>query len=294
MNFLYKYSKWLIIVLFLIGYIAYMTMRPTASIEQTVKDWRSWLHLFFVVFLQISMLDIAIDNATQEGIVSEEFTLANTLNNKIITSVNNEMQEFREYTQKLNDHEKQIVLEDFLFSVGKKKVEDLTKKELKSFKKIKPIQHNIYGFNLPLYYEAQKNGKIDYRASIKKNEGIKVKKIKRAISGIMFGAMTVNITLAFENLADALASVLIISFGLVITYVMTYFPRLFKFKFEIPQKVIQKNTFYEGYINYKNGTHVLKKLEYKEKPKEQIQKEQPKEEPQEQIKQEEIQEKALQ
>lgn len=247
-------------VALLIGYFAYMVLEPTGSIEQTIKDWRSWLHIIFVVFMNNVMVSSAFDSATSYGIRSDEFNLADQLNNKIITSVNNEMYDFREYAKKLNENELQSIRDDYLFSIGDKKLTELTKRELKKYNKLKPVQHNIYGFNLPLYYEATKNGKIKYQASMKKNQGKSRRKLTKSITGIMFGAMTVNVAFSTNNVGDALISVLIIAVGLLVTFLMIFFPQAFKYKYDIPQKVILKNTFYEGYIQYKNGTHKLKTL----------------------------------
>lgn len=260
MDKLYKSASWIVMISLLTGYFAYKVLEPSGSIQQTVNDWRSWLHIIFVVFVNNTMVSSAFDSATSYGIRSDEFTMADKLNNKIITSVNNEMADFREYAKRLNEHELQSIRDDFLFSLGDKKVSELTKKERKAYDKLKPLQHNIYGFNLPLYYETTKNGKIEYRASMKKNQGKNRKKISKSITGIMFGAMTVNVTFSANNVGDALVSVLIIAVGLIVTFLIIFFPQAFKFKYDMPQKVILKNTFYEGYIEHKNGTHKLKTL----------------------------------
>lgn len=260
MDKLYKGASWIIMGALLLGYFAYMVMRPSGSLQQTVNDWRSWLHIIFVVFVNNTMVTSAYDSGTSYGIRSDEFTLADKLNNKIIVSVNNEMEDFRKYAKKLNEHELQSIRDDYLFSIGDKKLSELTDKERKAYDSLKPIQHNIYGFNLPLYYEATKSGKVNYQASFKKNQGKLWKKIQKAFMGVMFGAMTINVAFAAEGVLDAMISVLIIAVGLLVTFLMIFFPQAFKFKYDMPQKVILKNTFYEGYINYKNGTHQLKSL----------------------------------
>lgn len=260
MDKLYKSASWIVMIALLTGYFAYMVLEPTGSIEQTVNDWRSWLHIIFVVFINNTMVSSAFDSATSYGIRSDEFTLADKLNNKIITSVNNEMEDFRLYAKKLNEHELQSIRDDYLFSIGDKTLDNLTEKERKAYDNLKPVQHNIYGFNLPLYYETTKSGKVEYQASMKKNQGKTKKKITKSIAGIMFGAMTVNVGFSANNVGDALVSVLIIAVGLIVTFLMIFFPQAFKFKYDMPQKVILKNTFYEGYIEHKNGTHKLKAL----------------------------------
>lgn len=264
MDGVYKNYIWIIVGLSLVAYFAYRVMSFNGSIQATLMDWQTWVQTAFVIWLNILMVSGAWDMATSNGLSSEEFNLADEMNNKIIKSVNNEMVDFREYVKKLNQHELITVQEDYLFKVGDKTVDELTEKEHKEYDNLKPVRHNIYGFNLPLYYEVTKNGQIDYKASIKKNEGKRTKQIKKIFTGFMFAAMTINMIFSVDNIGSAFISLLIISTGLILTYVMTYPPQLFKFKFEIPKKVLLKNTLYKSYIEYKNGTHVLKEI--KEKP----------------------------
>ena len=134
---LYKGASWIIMLALLLGYFAYMTLKPNGSLQQTASDWRSWLHILFVVFMNVTMVGNGYDSATSVGINTEEYVVADKLNNKIITSVNNEMTDFREYAKKLNEHELQNIREDYLFSIGDKKVDELSKKEKRLFKKIK-------------------------------------------------------------------------------------------------------------------------------------------------------------
>lgn len=265
MDKVYKNSVWFVIALSLIGYFAYRVMSLDGNIYSTLLDYQTYVQLFFVIFLNVNMVSAAYDSATNQGINSVEFDLADKLNNKLITSVNNEMTDFREYIKKLNNHELLNIQEDFLFKVGDKKVNELSTKELKQYNKLRPLRHNIYGYNLPLYYELSKNGEIGYKASIKKNEGKKLRQFKKLFTGALFGAMTINMMFVFENIGAAITSLLIIMVGLALTYIMTYVPHLFKFKVELPKKVILKNTLYNSFISFKNGTHTLKELKEDEK-----------------------------
>jgi hypothetical protein len=267
MDKIYRNSVWILISVLLMGYFFYRTLKFSGSIEQTIQDWRTWVHLLFVMFLNVTMVSGTFDVANSVGLTTDEFELADKLNNKIITSVNNEMEGFRGYIKALNEHELISIREDYLFSIGDKKLKELTPKELKKYNKLKPIQHNIYGFNLPLYYEITANGKIEYKASIKKNQGKLMSQGKRALMGLLFGAMTVNVVFSLSNVMDALVSVLVITAGLLATFLLVYFPQVFKFKYELPKKVLLKNTLYNSYVEYKNGTHQLKKLDVEELPK---------------------------
>lgn len=260
----YKWSVWIIMILSMFAYLAFQILQFNGSLESTLSDWRTYVHLLFVIYLNVTMVAGAYDSGISYGVQSLEFTLADQLNNKIISSANNEMKEFREYVKKLNDHELQSLREDYLFSIGDKKVEKLTEKELKAYNELQPIVHNIYGFNLPLFYEISKNGQVNYAASMKKNEGKTKAMIKKVFIGLLFGSMTINVAFATDNVGTAFVSLAIISVGLITTFLMTYFPQVFKLKYELPKKVILKQTIYNSYIDYKNGTHTLKKLEMEE------------------------------
>ena len=257
---LYKGSVWIIIVLSLVAYFAYRVMSFDGSLTATLLDYQTYVQLLFVIFINVNMVSGAYDSATTQGINSQEFDLADKLNNKIIESVNNEMADFRAYIKRLNNHELVNMQEDYLFKVGDKKVEDLTDKELKEYKALKPIRHNIYGFNLPLYYELSKNREVSYSASIKKDEGKRKKQIRKIFSAALYASMTINMMFAMDNVGAAFTSLIIISVGLALTFVMTFVPQVYKFKVELPKKVILKNTLYNSYIAFKNGTHKLKEL----------------------------------
>ena len=268
---IYKYSIWIILVLSLLAYVAYYTLTFDGTLQSAVSDWRTWVHIAFVIYLNITMVTGAYDSGTTNGLSSEEFGDSDKLNNKIIESVNNEMKDFREYIKALNKNELITIQEEYLFSVGDKQVEDLTDKELKKYKKLKPIQHNIYGFNLPLYYEMTRNGHISYQASVRKNQGKRMAQVNKVFTGLMFGAMTVNMSVQLGNLGTAFTSLLVISAGLMITFLLSYVRQTIKYRFEIPKKVLLKFSLYKSYTEFKNGTHKLKIIE--EKDKENIEKE---------------------
>ena len=266
----YKYSVWIVTSLAIIGYFAYKTLTFDGSIESVLNSWDTWTNLAFIIFLNITVQSGAIDSGISNGLSSEEFELADKLNNKIIGSVNNEMDDFRVFIKKLNKAELLRMQEDFLFSVGDKKVEDLTDKELKKFKKLKPIQHNVYGFNLPLFYELTRDGKINYRASFNRNKGRAKARIMKIVSGVMFGGLTINMAFNTTGLGEALVSVLIIGIGLMLTFVMSFVPYTFKLRFDLPKKVILKKTLYDSYIDYKTGSHKLVKVNQEVKLKDEI------------------------
>ena len=260
---LYKNLTWLIVLMSIIGYLAYRTFQMEGDIQSVANDPNTWLNIAFVIWLNLNVQSGAINSGITAGVDSEEFKAADEVNNKIIKSVNNEMVEFRKYVKTLNYNEMIRVQENFLYKYGVDDVSELNKKQLRKFKKLKPIRHDISGFNLPLYYELTKNGEIKYESSFNKNKGMLRKRAGKVLTGILFGALSVNIAFNIDGLGEALMSVIVISTNLIITYLLSFMPPMFRLKFVIPKGVILKHTLYSGYIEYKKGTHILKEIPMK-------------------------------
>ncbi len=260
---LYKNLTWLIVLMSIIGYLAYRTFQMEGDIQSVANDPNTWLNIAFVIWLNLNVQTGAINSGISAGVDSEEFKAADEVNNKIIKSVNNEMVEFRKYVKTLNYNEMIRVQENFLYKYGVDDVSELNKKQLRKFKRLKPIRHDISGFNLPLYYELTKNGVIKYESSFNKNKGIWRKRAGKVLTGILFGALSVNIAFNIDGLGEAMMSVIVISTNLIITYLLSFMPPMFRLKFVIPKGVILKHTLYSGYIEYKKGTHILKEIPMK-------------------------------
>lgn len=260
---LYKNLTWLIVLMSIIGYLAYRTFRMEGDIQSVANDPNTWLNIAFVIWLNLNVQSGAINSGITAGVDSEEFKAADEVNNKIIKSVNNEMVEFRKYVKTLNYNEMVRLQEDFLYKYGVDDVSELNKKQLRKFKKLKPIRHDISGFNLPLYYELTKNGEIKYESSFNKNKGMLRKRAGKVLTGILFGALSVNIAFNIDGFGEAMMSVIVISTNLIITYLLSFMPPMFRLKFVIPKGVILKHTLYSGYIEYKKGTHILKEIPMK-------------------------------
>lgn len=266
---LYKNLTWLIVLMSIIGYLAYRTFQMKGDIQSVANDPNTWLNIAFVIWLNLNVQTGAINSGISAGVDSEEFKAADEVNNKIIKSVNNEMVEFRKYVKTLNYNEMIRVQENFLYKYGVDDVSELNKKQLRKFKRLKSIRHDISGFNLPLYYELTKNGEIKYESTFNKNKGIWRKRAGKVLTGILFGALSVNIVFNIDGLGEAMMSVIVISTNLIITYLLSFMPPMFRLKFAIPKGVILKHTLYSGYIEYKKGTHVLKEIPVKKEVVEQ-------------------------
>lgn len=242
-----KYSVWVILSLMMVLYFAFQVLEFQGDIISTLTDLSSVLNLILVVMLNVLMVPAAFDYATKKGVESDEFELSDKLNNIYIKKFNNNKDLFRAYVKELNKKEKETVEENFLIERGDVEYEDLTRKEKRKFKRLNPVQHNIYGFNLPLIYEENKGNVLKYDASVKMNKGKRWGQFKKVFSGTLYGAMTVNVVVQVQNFGSALLSVTIITGGLFITFLMTFLPQYFKLSDTIPKKVIQKKTLYDGF-----------------------------------------------
>lgn len=257
-----KYSQWIVLGAMLLGYFAYMILTPDLTIEEVVKDWQTWVHTVFVIYLNVTMVSVAYDTATESGTSTEEFNAANELNNKLIKLYNLKKAHFRTFVKNLNNHELQSLREEFMFMIGVEDYALMTKKQRRKYNKLRPIFHDIYGFNLPLYYEVAKNGKINYKASLSKNEGKKKRQVTKAFMGLVFSAMTINMSVQIESVGEAITSLIIIASGLLVTFLIIYTPQFNKFKKELPNKVMAKNVLMESFIEYEKGE--VKLVELKE------------------------------
>lgn len=257
---LYKYIVWLVVGVSIIAYLAYRTIKLDGTIQEMAASPDTWINVAFSIWLHLNILQGGTDSAVTSGLQSQEFSIADTLNNKIIRVINNEMTPFREYVKALNYNERAKLEDDFLFKNGVTSYDELTPKQQKKFKKLKPISHDIYGYNLPLFYELTREGKLSYKANYVKNKGVWGRRATKIITGVLFGGLTINIVFNISGIGEALISVLIMSAGLILTFLMSFIKPYFKLRYEIPKIVIMKSVLYNGYVDYKNGVTKLIEL----------------------------------
>jgi len=268
---LYKFGVWIIVALSIFGYFAYRVLKFDGDIHTVINSWDTWLNLAFVIFLNLTVQSGANDSGISYGIQSEEFELAENINNKIIQKANGNMKTFRQFVKNLNREELGKIRDEFLFKIGDKDVEELTKKELKKYNKLKAIRHDISGFNLALYYTLERGNKMSYSASFNKSKGFIRKKLMKVLNGVLFGAMTVNVVFSASGIGAALISILIIAFGLGLTFVMSFIPPAFKLKYDIPKRVIRKKTLWDSYEQAPDKMKQPQEVINEEEPQEELQ-----------------------
>lgn len=257
---LYRYFVWIIVVVSIVGYLLYRTIQFNGDLESVVTSVDTWVNIVFSIWLHLNILQGAIDGAVSSGLQSPEFVKADELNNKIIRIIQNKMPEFRHYVKKLNENERAKLEEDFFFKCGVETYAELTAKQKKQFAKLKPIIHDIYGYNLPLYYELTKDGKLSYKAEYVKNKGMWGKRVSKILSAVLFGVITINISINVSGMGEAMISVGIMAMGMVINFMMAFIQPYFKLRYEIPKSVVLKATLYNGFSDFENGKVQLKEL----------------------------------
>ena len=81
---LYRNLTWLIVLMSIIGYLAYRTFQMDGDIQSVASNPNTWLNIAFVIWLNLNVQNGAINSGISAGIDSEEFRAADEVNNKIL------------------------------------------------------------------------------------------------------------------------------------------------------------------------------------------------------------------
>lgn len=231
-------------------------------IKDITANWTDYLiNTLLTIFLHQTVMTSAVDTATSNGLESVEFKKADNLNREIVNDVEANYEDFIDFIGTLNELERKQRQRTFYLSVGKKHYDELTKKEKKKFKKLIYQYHDISNFNNHCFIEVTKDGNINYDATYQMDKLRLRARLTKVISSILFGIITGNVALKASGVVDAMVSVLIMVFALIITYVVTSTPVLHKLKATIPRKVINKMTLVNTY-KQKKGQIKIRLEEY--------------------------------
>lgn len=248
LDYIYKQMIWIVVVLSLGAYLLYRTVEFNGSIERVINDSNTWLNTLFIVYLQITVQSGSRNQAVSVAMETEVFKKADEINDRIIRQIKNKMRKFREYVRRINEEEKAKIEDDFYFGLGDLKFDELSRKQKRKLKKLKPLQHNIQGFNYPLYYQLDKNRTLSYEASFDISKGNRTRTIKKLIQGLIYSGITTNVAFNANGIKEAFISIGIISVGLIITFVLSYHPVYFKLTKQLPKVVILKDNLYQSFI----------------------------------------------
>ena len=253
---LYNSISYIVLGGFILAYFIFYALSFEKPILDIFTDYKSILHLVFVVVVNVMTVNLAFDKGLEIALNNDEFKKADVRNNEIIKYINNNFDSAISYIEMLNNAERNAVDKDFMFSIGKTSLDNLTRKEMKQYKKIKPKQYTTRGMNLPLYYEHEKGNKQSFDASFKVGGNKTTRLTKKAFTGFLFGFMTVEVVFVFNNLGQAISSTIILASGMVTTYLLNFYIPIMKLTKETPKKVDNKETFYLGLKDFINNKKV--------------------------------------
>lgn len=256
-KFTSHFSSFLIIGASVILYVIVSSLNIEGGIVEFFNDttniiWTCVLTSLTIILHQI-IISSASDNAMNYGLETDEFKTADELNGRIINKIGSTYEDFIDFVKNLNEYEKRTTQTAFIQSLGKRSIEDLDKKELKEFKKLKPVVHDITNFLKPCYVETTKDGKISYDSSYSKEKNL-TKRITKIVFPIIMAFITLGpMIFSVSNFGMACLNALTMCLGLLITFITVFIPIYLKFKNTIPKKVYNKYILTNTYTE-KRGT----------------------------------------
>lgn len=261
-----RFSSFIIIAIFMVLYLMFAVLQVEGDLVIFLSDPKNILWICLNTGITIALHQIIIttasDNATTFGLETEEFKLADRLNGEIINTIGANFDSFIDFIRDLNEYEKRTLQQSFIQSCGKKKLEDLDKKELKAFKKLKPVVHDITNFLRPCYAEVNKHGKISYDSSYIINHRQWFKRSSRIVFSVLMAVITLGpILFKIGNFGEALLNAAMTSIGVSITFITVFVPIFYKLKYTLPRKVFNKGVLVNTYKE-KNGILKLELEKY--------------------------------
>jgi len=262
-----RFSSFIIMAIFMVLYLMFAILQVDGDLPTFLSDPSNilWicLNTGITIALHQMIITTASDNATTFGLETEEFKKADVLNGLILNTIGATFEEFIDFIKDLNEYEKRTLQQSFIQSCGKKKLEDLDEAELKAFKKLKPVVHDITNFLRPCYAEVNKHGKISYDASYVINKKQWVKRGSKIIFSLLMAVITLGpILFKVGNVGEALLNAAMTIIGVAITFITVFVPIYYKLRYTIPKKVFNKGVLVNTYKE-KNGTIKIELEKYK-------------------------------
>ena len=266
-NWLYNSVSMIILVFSILAfYFFHFLEMPDGELAFGIRDW---LHLIFTSWLGIVTVNTFRDKGTRDGLNSEAFKLANDLNAEINKRYTSDVDGMRAFIDRMNEHEKAITYENFFDKIRlerrlnydvKLTADDLTKKELKRYYKLKPIYYSLEGFNLPIIHEVSHDKRVNYNVVYDVTKNKKRAMLTKALTGLLLGAVTVNVVWSGSDGLGALIKLAIVLCGLSITAFFNWVRPLHELSEVKPKQVLNKKAIQDSYYEYKTGKLVLKEI----------------------------------
>lgn len=253
-DFVDKFYNWIIILLVTTIHFFYLAgMFAEFDLIKTVTDFHSMVHLAFTVLSNVIMAGIGVDKGIEIGLMSEEFKKADLINDEINRKIIPKRREFVKYVRDLTKQSKKEAQEDFLIQNGVSEVSELSAFKRFKYKRVPYTKHDIKDITLPLYFEKGRGNKIKYDASFDPKGYRRKGQLKKAIFGILTGAMSLDLVFRFDNFGNAFGTIIMLASSLIIVYFLYKMPPIYILKRNLPTKVANKYALYEGFKEYEKN-----------------------------------------
>ena len=245
-----KYINYIILAALVIVYFLLQTIIFDKPILELLTDYKSILHLVFTIFSNVIVISIAHDHGLEKALTNDEFIQSNKDNNTYITYFVNNYELLIEFVDKTNETRLKEAQKNFLLNIGKKDISELNRRELRKYKRIKPITYSTKGITLPLYFKTPKGNVINYDVSYDPNGNKKTATLKKVVLGLLSGFMTINVAVSFGNVGDAITATIMLVGLFSVNYFFNYRKPIFRLTKQAPKKVGNKAIFYETFKTY--------------------------------------------
>ncbi len=271
-------AGWLVIVasILLYAFVNFLVFEIPSdkTFIEIIFSFGTIITTLLVISLNISIKLSTQSVALQYVISQDELKLANNTNNEIINDAIDSFKELADFIENYNKEQLNASRRAYLFDLGKTDYEQLTKKQKRFYdKKIKYDKISLSGFIKPILSLGKSKDNtttydVNYNADRAKIKGLLIP----IVNGLLMSAFAINMLFSIvDKPQEALLQLFIVIFGLVINFVMTFVPIIFRFLQVIPNVIEDKRSLYNNFKGDKNFIplyEVKKENEKVEKKKE--------------------------
>ncbi len=252
-------AGWLVIVasILLYAFVNFLVFK--------IPDDKTFIEIIFsfgtiITTLLVISLNISIKLSTQSValqyvISQDEFKLANKTNNEIINDAVEHFKELAEYVANYNKEQLDATRRAYLFDLGKTSYQELSRKQKRYYnRRIKYDKISLKGFIKPILSLGKSKDNtttfdVNYNVDTAKIKGILIP----IINGLLMSAFAINMFFAMvDKPLEALLQLFVVILGLVINFVMTFVPIIFRFLQVIPNIVQDKRSLYNNFKGKNN------------------------------------------
>lgn len=237
----------IIIVWFIFEFIDY-----GSNIFEVFKQQKNIMRAVLTISIQVITAGIGTNKGIEIGINSEEFEKADKKNSEIVSYVNENFERVLDFIEYKNDLELTVVRKEFLRSIEKRSVDELTPKQLRKYNKLKHWKWTAKGLALPLYYEHSKGKTHSFNISFNAKAHKVRSMTQKLINGVLLSFLGLDIMINSKNLNSALTSTMLLVGGMVITFSFGFIKPYNKLKIRIVKETDNKYRFYEEFKKYIN------------------------------------------